>query len=202
MEKIKNYALIGLSIIVVLLTIRTCKQKDTVTVDVPVRIEVPVPVVKKVFDTIYKPYPVYTKPNTIKVIEYVNATDEKKDSLYKEAVTVRQYNEKFEDEYIVGNIFSETTGTLDKQSFKYETKPRTITVDTTVRTTLEVPYRTRFFIGGELGMPLQRYDEINESIIRNNIQARVNIGIDSKNIIYNGALDTNKYLWFGAAYKF
>ena len=75
-------------------------------------------------------------------------------------------------------------------------------VDTTITQEIKVPYKNKLFIGGELGMPLQKYDEVNESIIRNNLKARVNFGLDTKNIIYNTAIDSDRYLWLGVNYKF
>lgn len=202
MQNFKNYIIFGLLIACVILFIRGCKDVETVTIKTPVYIEVPVPVVEKVFDTIKEPYPVYVKADTVRVTEYINASDSLQQSMFEEAITVREYNEKFEDDYIIGNVYSKTTGTLDAQSFEYKTKPRVIIVDTTITQEIEVPYKNKLFVGGELGMPLQKYDQINESIIRNNIKARVNLGLDTKNFIYNTAIDTDTYLWLGVNYKF
>tara|TARA_R110000796_G_scaffold236214_1_gene355463 strand:+ start:33350 stop:33958 length:609 start_codon:yes stop_codon:yes gene_type:complete len=202
MQNFKNYVIIGLSIACAILFIRGCKDVETITIETDVYIEVPVPVVEKVFDTIREPYPVYVKSDTVRLTKYINASDSLQQSMYEEAVTIREYNEKFEDDYIVGNVYSKTTGTLDAQSFEYKTKPRTVIVDTTITQEIKVPYKNKLFIGGELGMPLQKYDEVNESIIRNNLKARVNFGLDTKNIIYNTAIDSDRYLWLGVNYKF
>jgi hypothetical protein len=202
MQNFKNYIIIGLSIACAILFIRGCKDVETITIKVPVKVEVFVPVVEKVFDTIREPYPVYIKADTVRLTEYINASEILQQSMYEEAVTVREYNEKFEDDYIIGNVYSKTTGTLDAQSFEYKTKPRTVIVDTTITQEIKVPYKNKLFVGGELGMPLQRYDEINQTIIRNNIKARVNFGLDTKNIIFNTAIDSDVYLWLGVNYKF
>lgn len=115
-------------------------------IEVPVKIEVPVPVVKN--DTvIIRPDPV-----TVEVPNPVNSDllaqyDKLKDTLakrdaYINAITKRSYSENFEDDIQTITVDADVTGTLDTLSVSYQTKPRTIPVDTVVRVETTAPKRS------------------------------------------------------------
>lgn len=126
-------------------------------IEVPVEIEVPVPVVVKEFDTIEKPVPVYV-PVTERVVdstllkEYNNLKSEmERDSLFREAITIKEYREKVEDDTIRIDLYAQVRGDLLNYQIGYETKPRTIKLDTTIK--VEVPKKPMLFIGGKVNLP-------------------------------------------------
>lgn len=211
-NKIKNISLIVLGLAVVLLSFKACDQKETVTVEVPVKIKVPVPIVETQFDTIYLPQPI----KVVKEVQidstiynkYLTLKDSiAKNKIVKEALTVREYDQKFDDSIQTINVYSEVTGTLNKQQVSYKTKPRTISVDTIIPVEVEIPYKTKFALGGEIGIPLQGVKDIYNTpqgsvVIKQDFVGKVNFFIDTKKIIYSGSFDTEKRAWVGLAYKF
>jgi len=140
-----------LSICLILL-VRQCGEKPRVEY-VEVEVEVLVPSVEKVFDTIYEPTPKYVKVKEIDSTYYKKYTeliDEvAKDSIFKEAITVNEYNETFSDTLQTIQVYSKTRGQLIAQSVKYVTNPYSIKVKETV----EIKKRSSLSIGSEIGMP-------------------------------------------------
>tara|TARA_R110002073_G_scaffold144403_2_gene296492 strand:- start:795 stop:1403 length:609 start_codon:yes stop_codon:yes gene_type:complete len=138
--------------ILAILMVRGCgntPEKEYITVETIVE----VPSVEKVFDTIYEPQPYPVKVKEIDSTYYKKYTDLKtqveKDSLFKEAIEVNEYNETFEDTLQTINVYSKTRGKLLEQNVKYTTKPYYITVKDSV----ELKNRTVFSIGAEVGVP-------------------------------------------------
>lgn len=132
-------------------------------VEVPVKIEVPVPVIQKEFDTIYEPKPIYKKGKNIVTIDsayynkYINLKDSiSKNNLYKEAITIREYDNKFEDEFIIINTYSKTRGTLLEITSNYKTKPRNIILDTVIN--VPIPTKAKVFIGVGTGINIPAFD--------------------------------------------
>ena len=176
-------------------------QKPTI-VEVPVRveIEVPVPIIEKEFDTIYKPqpYPVYTKGNVIKEIDstyykqWLSLKDSiSKDKAYKDAITIREYNTKFEDDILTLNIYSKTRGTLLEIKPDYKTKPRTIPLDTTLM--IPIPKYNEFYGGIEVGGPVIKIPSLEPSILgkanfiwKTKKDKLINISIDTEGRLYGG----------------
>jgi len=201
-DKVKDISLLVLSILVILFGFLYFNRvDDEMVVEVPVKIEVPVPIVEKQFDTIYEPYPVYVKPDTVKVVEYRNSDIQTKDSLYVVATAKRKYTNVYEDEYLVATVNSETSGFLNKETFGYKTKPRSIAVDTVVPVTIDVPYRSRIFIGGEVSAPVLT-GVLTQDLIRQSARAEIGAGIDTKNYIFKGSLATDGFVGLGVYYKF
>jgi len=199
-NNIYKIALIVVSIIAILLFVKSCQDKETVTMDIPIEIDVPVPVVERVIDTVYKDSIVvrWLKPDKEVVIEYRNSNYETQDSLYVDATTIRNYLEVVEDDILIGEIFMQTQGKLNKYNFEYKTKPRIIRVDTVIRKTLEIPYNNRFAIGAQVGNPIGKtFQGTLEQP-----KLRFDTYLDTKNILLNVSTDTDGYLWVGAAYKF
>lgn len=137
----------------------------TEEVEIPVKVEVPVPVVEKIFDTIYKPKPVpyIVKGDTVERIDstfykkYLALQDSiKKDSLFREAIKIQEYKPFFEDDTIRIDVYAKVRGELLEKAISYKTKPRTITLDTTL--TVPIPTRSKLFVGGGVRLP---YGQLN-----------------------------------------
>jgi len=211
-NKIKNISLIVLSIAVILLSFKACDEKETITVEVPVKIDVPVPVVETEFDTIYLPQPIKvikeTEIDSSIYNKYLALKDSiVKNKIVKDALTIREYKEKFDDSIQTIEVYSNVTGTLNKQQVSYKTKPRTIAIDTVIETDIKIPYKTKFALGGEFGIPLQGVKDIYNTpqgsvVIEQDFVAKANFFIDTKKFIYSGSFDTEKRAWVGIAYKF
>lgn len=211
-NRIKNISLIILSVAVILLTIRACDEKETVTIEVPVEIEVPVPVVETDFDTIYLPQPIKvikeTKIDSTIYNKYLALQDSiAKNKLVKDALTIREYNQSFDDSIQTIDVYSEVTGTLNKQQVSYKTKPRNISIDTIIPVDIEIPYKTKFGLGVEVGVPLSGLEELSITpetsvLLKQDIVAKFNAVLDTKKLIYNLSIDSEKRAWAGLVYKF
>lgn len=151
MDKIKNYVIIGLFVVVgVLLLLQQCngpKLNET-----PVKPDT-IKVVS--WDTVNRPYEVISfkyiksKPDTIRDIQ---PGEIDQDSLF----FVRTYNDSLSDSNITIHTKAKTFGMLDKLDVKYRLKvPQTIikTESTTITNTVTktVPNKWDLYIGGEVG---------------------------------------------------
>lgn len=209
--KTKDYAIIFLIGVIILLAIKGCEDVETIEVEVPVNIEVPVPVVEHKFDTIYLPKEIKKE---VKVVDtmYLDKYIRLKDSVdklefIKDAITIREYSEKFEDSIQNIYVFSEVTGRLNSQTVRYVTKERVIKLDTTINTTIDVPYKNKFAIGGEIGIPLKGVQGIYNGNIKVGEVApstlvKANLYLDTKKMLYNISIDTDSRVYLGGAYKF
>ena len=128
-------------------------------IKVPIKIEVPIPPIKGGTDTIYLPSPIIKEPRKIAIDstyykEYVKLKDTLvKDSIYKNAITIREYNTRFDEDSIYIDVYSKTRGSLLAQKVSYETKPYTIPLDTTI--TIKVPQKPLLYLGGGIILPTQ-----------------------------------------------
>src|SRR5690606_18361157 len=97
-------------------------EKEVITV------EIPVPVVSHTFDTIRLPGDIIYRRriDTVLVDNYISSPQTVKDSLYKEAITLREYNQRFEDSVQKVDVFTKVRGWLTEQTVSYETKPREV----------------------------------------------------------------------------
>lgn len=137
----------------------SCNRKEEVLkpieVVVPAKEVTPIApiVINEVVDTFYvdeiKYIPRETKPDTTLLNKYKRENDSlKKLSLYADAVTVRSYLNKYEDDNIKLAVFAQTTGTLDSLSIvKYTVKEQTIYIEPKKKSTFAV------YIGGEMQIP-------------------------------------------------
>lgn len=142
-----------LLVIAAIVFIRQCGQepeKEYVTIEKEVLIES----VEKQFDTIYEP-----KPYPVKVVEIDSSYYEEykklkdsvaKDSMFKEAIKINEYNQVFEDTLQTIDVYSKTRGNLLEQSVKYTTKPYYITV----KDSIEIKTKIKVSLGAEIGIPL------------------------------------------------
>lgn len=187
-----NKILIVVIIIMAFIIFKQCSD-DPETIEVPIKIEVPVPVVEHHFDTIKEPYPVYITDQVIDSTYYalyIKIKDSiQKDSLFKDAITLREYNEIFDDTIQTINIYSKVQGFLREQTASYKTKPRTIQLDTVL--SLPIPYKARFGSGVEFGY-----------LKGDPILTKVNLEFDTRKIIYKTGVDTDKRVWAGLTVKF
>lgn len=185
------YIVIAALILYIAFTAKQCgKDKDTATVTLPA--------VEGKSDTIYKPvpipqpYPVYKyevigdngKPKTIEVPNPINqdllnfylANQNKRDSLYTDAIGEREYNIPIEDSLLLTNNYIKTQGKVLAFQQTYTIKPRKI----------EVPVPKswlRLSAGFEVGNTMQ-FDKF---------AVKGNVNVNGLNIGY----DTNKNIWLG-----
>tara|TARA_R110000772_G_scaffold50518_4_gene116149 strand:- start:33330 stop:33950 length:621 start_codon:yes stop_codon:yes gene_type:complete len=152
MNKLLKYIPWVIAAILAILMVRGCGQtpeKEYITVETVIE----VPSIKYVFDTIYEPVPVYKKVKEIDSIyykEYKKLKDSvKKDSMFKKAIEINEYTEKFEDTLQTIDVYSKTRGKLLEQTVKYTTKPYYITVKDSV----EIKRKTILSVGAEIGVP-------------------------------------------------
>ena len=196
-----NEVLIGILIaIIIFLSFKACKKPTIETVEVPIRVEVEVPVVVKEFDTILEPIPVKvvgeTKIDSTYYYKYLEAKSMLiKDSLFKEAITIREYKETVEDDTIKIDVYSKVRGSLIQQQIGYETKPRSIILDTIMD--VPVKYKSKLGAGFEIGVPTGAQLDINQAVI-----VKANAMFDTNKIIYSVGYDTQRNAWFGLTYKF
>ncbi len=177
-------------------------EKDTVFIEVPAKegskvIDKPKPLPQKSS----KEYIQITKTDTIKVENEVNvkllkemkdliALKGKVDSLtfyknlynkYLKSIEINRYNEKFEDEYVRGEVNTEVTGTLNNQTINWESKERKIEV--------EVPKRKpMFFVGGEIQYQYEKHQP--------NFVGSVSL-LTPKSTLYTIGVSTNKEIHVG-----
>lgn len=171
------------------------KKCDKIPIDVPIKIDVPIPPIVDSFPPIVYPKPIkipVTNPINKELQKELDKVKSERDSLkvYKEFVVKRVYKEKFEDSIQTIIVDAETTGTLDLLGVKYETKPRTIKVDTVVPIKLPKQLDRAINLYIEGGIPLG-----------NQVKADFNykLGIDivnKKKIIYGASYaPQHKYLY-------
>ena len=133
---------------------------EIVYVDVPVTVEVPIPVVKVETDTVYLPSPIPPTNNT-PVIDstyykkYLSLMGDKvqQDSLFKAAIRINEYRERIEDDTLIIDFYGKSRGELLEYQVGYETKPREIIIDTTLK--IPIPLKGAIYYGGGLNLPTQ-----------------------------------------------
>jgi hypothetical protein len=170
-------------------------------VEVPVRIEVPIPCKdgKIIRDTILVPkYVEVTNPvNDTLLKKYQEAKDSIAQlELYRDAITTRIYNEKFEDDVLSINVETKVQGKmLDQDITNYYVKPSRIIVDTTL--TVKVPQKINILGGAELGMPLPSME-----LHTGNPIVKFHLGVQNKkgNILTIG-IDTQRNGYVGYTMK-
>lgn len=196
----KKYLIgVGIGLIAMFLILKSC-ENDPEVIKVPVKIEVPVPVIEKEFDTIEKPVPIYVDGPTVIdstfYKEYKELKDQrKKDSLFREAITIKEYRETIEDDTIKIDLYAKVRGDLLKYQLGYETKPYTIPLDTTLK--VAIPKKAEFY-GGPLINVSPDNDRVDTGagaqllLVNKRHTAAYNVGYDF----------INKQATFGALIKF
>lgn len=144
-------------------------KEETQVVDVPVSIDVTTPEIVKQTDTVYLPKPVYEFIEGESIIDstYYDKYTQLKDSLakeelFKEAIAIKTYKEVIEDDTLKIDLYAKTRGTLLEYQVDYKIKPFTFTVDTTL--SIPVPKKTKFFFGGEVGLPANNVIDMKPTI--------------------------------------
>lgn len=111
----------------------------------------------------------------------------KKELLYKDAVTIREYTETFEDDNISMTVKSRVRGHLLDLTIPYYTiKPSKVTGTFTPKRDIDL------FIGGELGIPTLPYTDF---------LGRVNVHLQIEKLQYSLGYDTQRRIWGGLSYK-
>lgn len=194
-----NFKFFGIGLIVGLLLggigmyfIRDCKEE---IVEVPIRVEVPVPVIDKEFDTIYLPAPI-SKPNKLIDSTYYKKWQEakqdsiKRDSLFRKAIEINEYNERIEDDTIKIDLYAKVRGEMLGYQVGYETKPYTIPLDTTLA--IPVPRQAEWYVGGELILP----DE--KSLMQPSVKPEIGFKTRNEKFMFDGGHDfVNKFTTVG-----
>jgi hypothetical protein len=126
---------IVIAVLVMLLTIK-CNEPPEI-VEVPVEVTVEVPAIPVEHDTIKLPAEVITLPGKVEIDStyyylYKELADKEKDSLFKDAITIREYKETIEDDTLKIDLYNKVRGKLLEYQVGYIVKPRTITVDTII----------------------------------------------------------------------
>lgn len=138
--------------VVGLMLILFLNKKEIEYIEVPVEIELEIPIIEKEFDTIYLPSPIKEKKPQIDSTyykEYIKLKDSiTRDSIFKKAITIREYKPRFEDDSIIIDVYTKTRGTLLESQITYKTKPRNIVLDTTLL--IKVPRRSKLYVGGSI----------------------------------------------------
>lgn len=199
---LNNRLVIILSIAVVVLLYMYFAHPNIKEVKVPVTVEVPVPVIEQHFDTIYKPKPIYILKSVSALDStYYNKYTElkdsiQKDSLFKDAITIREYKTKFEDDTLTIDVYSKVRGTLLENQASYKTKPRTIKHDTTIY--VPVPTRAQLYGGFELTMPTANYQTLGN---QPQIEAKLHLKT-KKDRLWSVGINNQKQVSIGYAWKF
>lgn len=200
-ENKTNLIFIGIGILIGILLMYFIQKPTIKEVPIRVEIEVPIPIIEKNFDTIYEPYPVYIKGevkiDSIYYKQWLKLNDSiSKDKSFKDAITINEYNTKFEDDTLTINIYSKTRGTLLEIKPDYKTKPRKIPVDTTIY--IPLPKYNEFYGGLEVGMPLPNISTLDVTpILKSNFYWKT-----KKDKLWNISLDSEKRIFVGHAWKF
>lgn len=201
----KNLLFTGIGIILGVIFMYFIQKPTIIKVPYKVEIEVPVPVVENSFDSISYPKPEirYIKGTVIKEVDsiYYEKWLSLKDSItknevYKDAITIREYNTKFEDDILTLNIYSKTRGSLLEIKPNYKTKPRTIPLDTTLM--ISIPKYNEFYGGIEVGVPVIQIPFSEPSIL-----GKANfVWKTKKDKLFNISIDTEGRLYGGYSIKF
>jgi hypothetical protein len=197
MVKFKNELIaLAIGLIIGIIVMYSLRKPEIVEVKVPFKVEVEVPVIEKEYDTIYTPVPEYTVlVDSSLVEEYKKANDSLKEALYNSAVTVREYEEVFEDSTITITVGANVTGKLNSLVAKYKTKPRVIVLDTTL--SVEVPnYRRGITFYGELGVPTPKGVEM-PPVLKGGFDIT-----NKNNWVWGASYDTEKRVWVKLGKKF
>tara|TARA_R110000823_G_scaffold11645_1_gene39386 strand:+ start:1336 stop:1935 length:600 start_codon:yes stop_codon:yes gene_type:complete len=194
MKNIKNIVLVVLVLLAAYFIYDKITAPENEIQYVDVVIEVPVPGIPGEIqhDTIAEPYEVKV-PNPLnnELLQKYNKTKDSLErlKLFTDAITIRNYNEIFEDSIQTINVVSKVQGRLLDQDPTYFVKPRTIILDTVIP--VLVPKKFKVFVGAELGIPSQDLDVTN-TIIKANLLLK-----NRKDNIMSFGFDTNKTVWLG-----
>ena len=210
MKNIKNI-IIGVLILISSFFIYDFFTREKEVVEVPVKILVPVPSKEGSSDTIYKPIPGKTitvenalnqelSSNNKKLIEenkillekYKKADSIAKLNQYNDAISIREYNQKFIDTFQTVEVYSKTRGKLLEQSINYKTNKYFIPLDTTVTTKIKGKFKVLGQL--EVGTPILNDNNFNKIIVKpsiifqNSKNNGISLSVDTQGNGYLGVL--------------
>jgi hypothetical protein len=172
--------------IVIILFLTQCGAEKEI-IEVPVRVEIP-KIIKQT-DTIYKPVPVrieVPEPGMDELLDKYASTMDSLERLkmFVDAITVREYNNTFEDDTIKIDTWSKVRGELLAQSNLYEIKPRSITVPVEI----EIPrFNALFLYGGTRYSLIDKTPAFEAKIIfKNKRDNLLSIGVDTQGFFSAG----------------
>lgn len=206
-----KYIIGGIVLVVILFfLIDKCSQEKRI-VEVPIKIDVPVPPIKGSSDTLINPSPIRVvtiesplnkelksklrklqDENRILFNKYKKADSLSKQVIYKDAITIREYEQKFIDSFQTITVHSKTRGKLLSQHLEYETNEYTIPLDTVIKT--EIKEKFKIFGLLEIGSPVFSPDNREDLfakgtfIFKNSKDNGFSLGIDNKGSVYGGYL--------------
>lgn len=167
-------------------------------IEVPVEVEIEVPIIEKVFEPVYRPFPVKgdTTIDSIYYDRYKALKDSvARDSMYQEAIKIRSYNERVEDDNITLSLEATVRGELLDYKLGYKTKPRTILLDTVL--SIPIPRQSKIYGGGTIYLPPAN------SNLKSSIIPTILYENKKSTIIYSGGYDVvNKAYTVGAFIRF
>ncbi len=163
-------------------------NKEPEVIKIPVEKIIKIPEVTTKFDTIV-PEP------EIKVVKQIDSSIYKeylklkegtqKDSAFKEAIAIKEYNVPFEDSLQLTNVYTKTRGEILEQSITTTLKERELVI----RDTIRVSKKGQFNIGGGVGIPLA--DPLNNRPV---IKAEL-MFINKKGNTFSVSYDTQGTVW-------
>lgn len=190
-NKIKNIGIIILIILVIFLGFKIFNLKKEI-IKVPVLIEIPVAGKLGIFKSIKFPIPKKEKLRTKLEKNFQKSDTIIKDSLYRNAITERFYEEIFEDSIQKTTVRSKVQGKLLEQELDYFIKPDTIQIDTVIDYKLPSLNRLKILTGLQINANQQ---------LKVGIQPNLFIQ-DKKNNLYHIGYDiVNKNYSIGIAIK-
>lgn len=194
MKQALKYLPWAILIIGAILFIRQCnvkKEPEYITIEK----EILVHSVEKVFDTIRILVPIdrpVVEVDSIYYDRYLQLKDSvQRDSMFRQAIKINEYNQKFEDTLQIITVYSKTRGELLEQSLSYTTKPYTIVVKDSV----EIKRKNHFNFGAEVGLPLFNGFKDNP-VIKGNL-----IFQNKKGDTFSIGYDTGGKIWAGRTWK-
>jgi hypothetical protein len=132
------------------------------------------------------------KVDTVLYYKYTSEEDVAiKDSIFKESIFIREYNQSFEDSVQTVDVYSKVRGTLLEQSLKYKTKPYQITLKDTVF----LQPKSYLSAGIELGLPTT-------PSVGTSPDFKGNVSLTNKRgNSFSVSFDTNGRFWVGKQWK-
>ena len=150
---------------------------------------VTVPEIVKQFDTVIVTDPVYVHSvDTVFMDRFIRSDNTGQVDLYKDAITIRDYNQTFKDSTASINVYSKTRGRLLEQSISYKVFERKLT-DTIP---LPRPKGNLYFI-----------PEIGTTTDLRGLRAKAGLLYQDQNKhLYSISMDTDGYIYVGTGIKF
>jgi hypothetical protein len=186
----------GIGVLVGIAILYFTQKPEVEIVEVPVEIEVKVPEIIKETDTVYYPKPVFIEGeqviDTTLYAEYNKLKDQvKKDSLFKAAITIKEYKEVVEDDTIKIDLYAKVRGDLLNYQLGYNIKPRVFKLDTIL--SIPVPKKMELYYGVDSYIPapnsLQKAAIIPSAMMINKKHTKAyQIGYDPFNKAFKGGI--------------